>query len=184
MAKEKFTMREALDWLKANPEGSHGDLALAAKWPRTSARRFRMQADEEGLLVPNGGTVSDMPGTQALQGDLLPDATLSGTVSRNGRPPKTVTLFVEFRETYPPRIGGQRWSEAEHSYTARLKEGHTHQQIMDGLGRYLLYLEAEDRLNTKYVLMAKTFVGPNLCFMEEWTYTQKRNTNPMSTGRL
>lgn len=183
MAKEPFSKREALTWIRANPGASSADLAACATWARSSAHRFKLQAEEEGLLVPNGGTPHDVPETQAVQGELLPGAIASGTVSRNGRPPEKATLFAEFQEAYPDRVGGQRWAEAKSGYAARLRQGHTHEQIMEGLARYTDYLEAEDAVGSKYVMMAKTFVSTNRSFMETWQ-TKGRKKSPMNIGRL
>ena len=183
MAKEPFSRREALVWLRANPGASLGDLAVCARWTRSRAQRFRAQVEVEGLLVPNGDTPSEVPETQEVQGELMPGQILADTVSRNGRPPEKVTQFAEFKEAYPDRTGGQRWAEAEAGYAARLRQGHTHEQIMEGLARYTDYLEAEDAVGSKYVMMAKTFVSTNRSFMETWQ-TKGRKKSPMNIGRL
>lgn len=73
-----------------------------------------------------------------------------------------------FRTVYPQRSGSQRWKDAEKAATARIREGHTWQQIFDGAERYARFIEATGKTKTEFVQMASTFLGPNKGFLEAW----------------
>lgn len=76
--------------------------------------------------------------------------------------------FESLRALYPQRSGDQRWREARQAINARLREGHTWEQILDGARRYAAWCKATGKLNTETVKQAATFVGPGLPFMEPW----------------
>ena len=76
--------------------------------------------------------------------------------------------FEDFIECYPKREGSQRWGDARRHWNARLKEGHTAEQMVDGAKRYSAYCEFRRITNTPYVQQAATFLGRNLSFMEPW----------------
>ena len=85
--------------------------------------------------------------------------------------------FTEFRAAYPARVGAQRWGDAERFYAARIREGHTHAEIMAGVRRYAEFLRAIGKERTEYVQQAASFVGRNKGFLEDWT-------PPNSSGRV
>lgn len=72
------------------------------------------------------------------------------------------------REHYPKREGGQRWADAKRHIRARLKEGWTEQQIVDGIQQYAEYCKATGIEGTRMVQQAATFVGRNESFAEDW----------------
>lgn len=77
-------------------------------------------------------------------------------------------LFLEVRQRYPKRGGSQKWGDAEKAYNARLREGHTHEEICWGIDRYTKFLTITGKLGSEYVQMASTFLGPNKGFLELW----------------
>lgn len=79
-----------------------------------------------------------------------------------------VSQFDEIRNAYPKRGGGQKWQDAERAYNARIAEGSTHDQILDGVYRYARFIEATGKVGTEYVQMAATFLGRNKGFLELW----------------
>lgn len=78
------------------------------------------------------------------------------------------TGFEEAWRAYPKRAGGNPRIAAEKQWNARLKQGHTADEMYDGTIRYALYVEAVGNLGTEYVMMARTFYGPQLLFLEPW----------------
>jgi len=68
----------------------------------------------------------------------------------------------------PQRIGNNPKRKAYNAYNARLKEGHTHSDIVEGLKRYVAFCEVSGAINTPYVMHMSTFLGPDENFTEEW----------------
>lgn len=81
--------------------------------------------------------------------------------------------FEEFRALYPARVGSQRWGDAERFYKARLKEGHTDHEILEGTKRYAKFLKATGKYGTEYVMQAASFLGRNKGFLEDWLVPMK-----------
>ena len=57
---------------------------------------------------------------------------------------------------------------AYRQYLARIKEGHTHGEMMTGAMRYIAFCRATQSEFPKYVKMAETFFGRDLHFTESW----------------
>lgn len=76
--------------------------------------------------------------------------------------------FEVFKLIYPPRGGGNPWSKALKAIHARLREGHTWPQILDGTRRYAAFVKATGKQGTEYVKHAATFCGPDKSFLEAW----------------
>ena len=84
--------------------------------------------------------------------------------------------FEEFRAAYPKRAGSQRWPDAVKSANARIREGYSWQQMLDGAARYRRYVDATGKTGTEYVRQAATFLGKSLGFMEPWEIPSKHET--------
>lgn len=78
------------------------------------------------------------------------------------------TKFAEFQSRYPNRAGSQPWRRAMQAINARLKEGHTWTEILDGVTRYRRFCEITGKINTEMVQQASTFCGPSKPFLESW----------------
>ena len=88
-------------------------------------------------------------------------------------PPNPPTGYPENFEALwterPPRAGNNPKREAFQAYNARLKEGYSYDQLIEGLRRYHTYLKATGKLGTEYVQTMATFLGPKkMSFLEEW----------------
>lgn len=66
----------------------------------------------------------------------------------------------------PDRSGPNPKLSAFKAYQTRLKQGATHEEIMDGLRKYRRHLEAEGKIGSRHVQMMKTFLGPDEHFRE------------------
>jgi hypothetical protein len=77
------------------------------------------------------------------------------------------------RAVYPKRAGSHRWADAKSAINARLREGHTLEEICDGARRYAAFCVADGIVGTKFVMQAATFVGANKEFLNPWA-PQKR----------
>lgn len=77
--------------------------------------------------------------------------------------------WLSFKLAYPNRAGDQGWRKAQRAAHARLAEGHTAEEIIQGATRYAAFCEAQGKTGTEYVKQACTFLGPDKPFLEPWT---------------
>lgn len=84
--------------------------------------------------------------------------------ARNGHAPEFETL----KAIYPKRAGSNPWDRAEKAIHARLREGCTWRQVLDGAGRYAEFIQATGKAHTEFVMQAATFCGPSRHFLEAW----------------
>lgn len=85
--------------------------------------------------------------------------------------------FEECWRWYPTRMGGNSKEEAFKAWKARLAQGFSQEEILDGVMRYDLYCELSGRAGTEFVMQGKTFFGPGLRFKEDWNF-DKRTPKP------
>jgi hypothetical protein len=76
--------------------------------------------------------------------------------------------FETLKQIYPRRAGGQRWPDAQKAINARIREGHTWQELLDSAQRYRDFCQEAGKERTEYVLQAATFFGSNRQFLEAW----------------
>ena len=76
--------------------------------------------------------------------------------------------FEELRKSYPKREGDNRLKDARSAYKARLKEGHTKDEILAGVVRYASWVRSKGKEGTEYVKQLATFLGPGKPFLEKW----------------
>jgi hypothetical protein len=76
--------------------------------------------------------------------------------------------FLEIRRLYPRRAGGQRWADALRGCHARLAEGSTWRELVEGARRYAEFCQATGKVGTEVVQQAGTFFGANRGFAEAW----------------
>lgn len=105
------------------------------------------------------------------------EAARSGTRPRSGKAEIYSPEFEEAWAEYPRRAGGNPKRRAWVAWKARLREGHTSEEIIAGVKRYAAYIRATGREGTEYVKQAATFFGPDRAFLEPWT-------GPPSSPRL
>lgn len=74
--------------------------------------------------------------------------------------------FEALWAAYPRRSGGNNKRSAFRQYTARLREGHTHAEMLAGVERYAEYVRSEGKEWTPYVKLAATFLGRD-CHFED-----------------
>ena len=87
-------------------------------------------------------------------------------LSTAAAPPCEPPEFAELKSIYPRRAGSEPWSLALKAATARLREGHTWAEILEGARRYAAFIRATGAERTQHVLQAKTFCGPSKRFLE------------------
>ncbi|HEY3678988.1 MAG TPA: hypothetical protein VGL45_09730 [Bradyrhizobium sp.] len=90
--------------------------------------------------------------------------------------------FSRLKLIYPKRGGSQRWPEARKAINARLAEGHTWQEIMDGTERYAVFIRATGKERTEHVQQVATFVGTNKSFLEPWDLPATKAEGRLNTN--
>src|SRR5699024_5530932 len=92
--------------------------------------------------------------------------------------PKQFQYPQEFEDLWalrPRRDGGNPKRQAFNAYKARLREGHTHDEMLEGMLRYAKHQEAAGNIDTPYVQQLATFFGPSLAFTESWDIKPKKS---------
>ena len=76
--------------------------------------------------------------------------------------------FEALWREYPRRNGGSSKNKTRQAWNARLKEGHSPDEMLAGIQRYAAWCDATGKLNTEFVKQASTFLGPDKFFTEPW----------------
>jgi uncharacterized protein YdaU (DUF1376 family) len=124
---------------------------------------------------------SPSPSPSEIQESLLGDESPNTRTPRRKRqraPELDPIQFSTFQEVYPERAGDYRWGQARHGISARLEEGHTWEEIIEGAKRYREWAMTTGKFATEYVMQASRFVGPDKSFQLPWRAT----TPPPSSG--
>lgn len=83
-------------------------------------------------------------------------------------PIATPLEFLDFKLSYPSRSGDQGWRKALRAARARIEEGYSWTEILEGAKRYAAYIRSTGNEGTEYVKQAATFLGPDLFFQQSW----------------
>lgn len=105
---------------------------------------------------------TDLAGAGARPSAAVTSETASRAVSAS--PPE----FAELRAAYPRRAGSNPPDRALNAIHARLRDGHTWAEILDGARRYAAFVRATGKERTQYVMHLATFCGPEKHFLEAW----------------
>lgn len=87
--------------------------------------------------------------------------------------------FEDAWKAYPKRKGGNPKPKAAKAWSARLREGHTPEELKAGVVRYSRWVKAEGKEHTEFVQQAATFFGPNKAFQDDWEI-QKSGNDPFA----
>lgn len=74
--------------------------------------------------------------------------------------------FAELQLIFPRRAGSQPWHDAKKAINARIREGHTWDEILAGAKRYAAFCRATGKEHSEHVMQAKRFCGPAKPFLE------------------
>lgn len=78
------------------------------------------------------------------------------------------TDFESAWAIYPKRDGSNPKGEAFSAWNARLREGHTAEEMLQGVRRYHSWCDARGKTGTETVMQAKRFFGPGKEFTGPW----------------
>ena len=95
-------------------------------------------------------------------------------IGASGDAPAYPPEFEELWQARARRSGPDSKKAAFKAYSARLREGVTHERLLTGVKAYAAYIRAEDKENTEFVKQAATFLGPNEHYLQ--TYRPKVST--------
>lgn len=76
--------------------------------------------------------------------------------------------FESAWKLYPKREGSNPKNKAHSAWKARLKDGVSVDDMVQGLARYVAYCKARGSVGTEYVMQAQRFFGPAREFENEW----------------
>lgn len=114
---------------------------------------------------------------------VTPSDTDSEKTTTAGKPPTRVSRetcpdwLLDFKLAYPARAGDQGWRRAVKAANARIAEGHTPEEFIEGAKRYGAHCATLGKVGTEFVKQAATFLGPDKPFLEPWTTPAKINGN-------
>ena len=77
--------------------------------------------------------------------------------------------FRDFEAVYPERAGDKGIPKAVRAARARIVEGHTWAEMIEGARRYSIYIGSTGNTGTQFVKQMATFLGPDKHFLEPWT---------------
>ncbi len=103
---------------------------------------------------------------------------IAGRVPRETDP----DWFLDFKLAYPNRAGDQGWRKAIKAANARIGEGHTPTEFLEGARRYARFCEGSGKLGTEYVKQAATFLGPDKPFLLPWNAPASRGDNRLNAN--
>ena len=90
--------------------------------------------------------------SQTPQPKPQPQPERTDTAARLSARPDEKIDFESFKAAYPKRPGGQRWSLAIKRANARIEEGATFQDMINGACGYAAYCDATEKTGTEYVM--------------------------------
>lgn len=92
--------------------------------------------------------------------------------------------LLDFKLAYPARAGDQGWRRAVKAANARIAEGHTPDEFIEGAKRYGAHCATLGKVGTEFVKQAATFLGPDKPFLEPWTAPTRVNGKDPYRGAI
>lgn len=80
----------------------------------------------------------------------------------------------QIKAEYPKRYGGQGWFALKRLIPARLTEGCTWEEIIEGTKAYARYCDHTGKTGTELVKQARTFYGRDCWFLEDYTLPETK----------
>lgn len=156
------------EWYKATPEL----LEVAAKGVDSGEQKTTSGLRDD-YVTPRSG-LRDAPEVEAYKAE----EEVEEVQKKSKRKKEDITVagapnghtfdFDEIKAVYPKRAGSQPWTKAAKAANARIKEGSTFSELVDGTKRYAAFMRSQGQVGTQYVMQAATFFGPERHFLEPW----------------
>lgn len=178
---EGFTKLVPTDWLEVVDEHSvrlpnfqahNGTDAKKKALTSKRVQRHRIRTAVSGVTPEKRNGVTGALLDQTRPDQTRPDQTRQEkevpSVPPAAPQPTSPPEFTDLRSIFPRRAGSQPWDRALKAIHARLREGHTWTEIIDGARRYAEFIRATGKEHTESVLQAATFVGPSKHFLNPY----------------
>lgn len=156
-------------------------------WRIVNHTKYREKARKQAFdahRVASGQNRERMSGRSQTRDDPRSPATTHNDPpsdsDANTNSKKDAALDTELREVkaiYPKRSGNNPWPKARKALAVRLREGHSLQEILDGVRRYANFCQQTQKVDTEFVMQAPRFLGPDKPFLEPWDIPAKRNAS-------
>ena len=180
---------------------SYQHIADQCEIAKSSVRKHIKALEEQGLLSiehregPKGNSsnmyrlslhpvVTD--GTPMLFGTTPPVVT-DGTRTNHSFEPVKETHIDELFEmawsAYPKRDGSNPKAAAQKCWNARLKEGVTVVEMVNGINRYRAYCAGKETIGTAFVMQASRFLGTNREYEAAWSAPAGLSSAPAGKGK-
>lgn len=92
-------------------------------------------------------------------------------------------VFEKAWVAYPKRDGSNPKAAAQKCWNARLKEGVTVEEIMNGINRYRAYCAGKETIGTAFVMQAARFLGTNREYEAAWSAPAGLSSAPAGNGK-
>lgn len=120
------------------------------------------------LAKPREGSCEDQgSGSRIKEG--IKDQGSGSTLAAQKPPDDIPDWFKDIRSLYPKRAGDQRWRKALQACQARIRDGASPSELVDGARRYAAYIRIAGKENSEYVRQAATFYSGDKAYLEPWT---------------
>lgn len=132
----------------------------------TSTSRSRNAPVTQGALPDKTRLRQDRDKTEEIRTTAAAPPTRvskSQNVSR-----ETDGWFLDFKLAYPSRSGDHGWRKALRAAHARILEGYSPEEFIEGAKRYAAFCRLTGKEGTEFVKQAATFLGPDKPFLEPW----------------
>ena len=169
---EDFCSFLPADWFQiVDPDNVHlpdflahnGSIAKKRALTQQRVARHRAQANcNASALQVNGSGNADALPDQTRPDQTKPDQKKNIAISA------TPIEFDDLKAVYPKRAGGQPWPRALKACNARLTQGSTWSEMLEGARRYQRFCSETGKIGTEFVMQAATFFGPDKRFLEHW----------------
>ncbi len=187
----KISIKNTIVELKRGQQArSEITLSKSWKWSRGKVRRFLGQLEKDGMIVQQSGhltSIISICNYESFQGDGTIDGTSNGTSvgttdgqqavhkqeCNNVNKVKEVNKYCDDFELlwkeYPRRKGGSNKKKTYSACLARIKEGCTWDEMIEGAKNYSAFCDKDGNTGTSFVKMASTFFGPDQHFLQRWS---------------
>lgn len=147
---------------------------------RVYREKARKQQSDQNR-VQNGSEAARKASSRAVprcpaQVDGVPPSDSDTNTDTNTK--KAAPLEAELasvKALYPKRAGDNPWPKARKCLSARLQEGHSMEEILEGVRRYANFCKHTEKLGTEFVMQAARFLGKDeKGFLKPWDIPAKR----------
>lgn len=136
--------------------------AVARERTRERVAKYRAKAASNGDVTTGNGRVTPSEAEAYTETDTKIPAARKAVLSE----PEEFKTLVSI---YPRRAGANPRGRALRAANARIIEGASWDEMIEGARRYQAYIRATGKEGTEFVRQLSTFVGPDRSYLDPWT---------------